>query len=113
MSAIEDIKQAFLEYAQTETNIVGVLPAKREDAVALIEYMKDKCSSISIWNMSNDDEWTTYSWHPVAMEGWGRDAGWVDDVYLGGMYAVPTKELPIEGGERVKFLGVKPKEQWT
>lgn len=102
MRTIEDIKQGFLEYAQTETNLVGTLPIEKEDAVALIEYMKDKCASIALWD---GDTWWEYKWEP-----YGDEIGWQDNDSWDCRTSMWLVECDFT---RVKFLGVKPKEQWT
>lgn len=107
MQTIEDIKQAFLEYAQTETNIVGALPAKREDAVALIEYMKDKCDSIAFWD---NDSWWEFKWDKGIDGENGHEEGWQSNE---DWTCHTTEYLAGYDFTRVKFLGVKPKEQWT
>lgn len=101
MQAIESIVQGFLEHAQTETNIVGTLPTEKEDAVALIEHVKDKCKSIAIFD---SDEWIEYTWEVHEGEGWQNEYDWS---------CHPTDEIAEDySGCRIKFLGVKPVEQW-
>ena len=103
--SIETLKK-FLSLMKVTQSIEGALPSDIEQAIELIDYMHDKCEFVILLA---GDRYITYSWHSASgenEEGW-MSSEWDDIDVMSNYTTIPTKDLPIEGGERVKFVNIQ------
>lgn len=96
-----ELLELFLSTMTMSKTIEGNLPSDRELAVDLIDYMHDKCENIVIWIY---DEYQQYHWYSKSKD---NESGWISAECLGSYITTPTKDLPFEGSERVKFVNIQ------